>query len=871
MAEGALRKLYRNLSMRLHPDKFNGGVHDKFKNEFDKNPSLEQEFCGFQNESKALFQKINDIKNDARKTFQERLALVKEAQQEADVLLKRFGDFLLKMKEYKTQYEKNKTDTSTGQNTNQAKPETNQTGEPKATDQTGENMSEEEKHRAQAEFDRFSTDEGEASGDADEQQSTYEGYKNTQGDAEQEAKTESGTKAEAEQADQGPKTESGAEAGAEKTEQASGAGPEGGLEGVKTADSIESLREKVSAARKEYLEFDYKKNTALNRIRKFFNKDAINKEKGADRKYYETNKEKVTVDGKEVLNQDEDIAYLRAVYDDKLLDLRNKLVEDAKQRGASDKELADIYIEFRTTQKITLASEHDNVKAEQRFGTKWGQVGKLVEETVKTYQGWSFKKKMIFSGVLLAGGLATGSLGGLAAAGIIAGLRKGISGVSAGFGTKWGLEAMGQKKDKEKIEKEKEEFLKKMEGLSEDEKYKLLSENIESIAIKDEENSINRIKNQDVRQTVAGIGVGTFIGSGMMSDLLKWGYHGVFDHFHSVAGSGTISSNPNLAGAEFPKPPSTGMFADATDIHDKTHPISPSDLSQHAAPETKYDDVAKLKEAARLNTPPHMDNLTVEKGSSFEGTLIKYLDAHREEFLKNHPEMSKFNDGQIAHRLAIDFMHAHPEMEGHLPDYIHSGAKLDFNPLTMEVEINDPQGHGWYENVAAHDNSVSETPSAEQALDERDAVIGGIEDSKVDVQSEVENLKNYEQHLGGTNDMIHRTSEMMAADHGMVQSRLHELFEKANILDSPDTKTSVLNIKTNIFGKATKAFMELKGEHLDEIMKSDEAREAFIKKIPRVSGRNLFDNFIKQFPPKSGDTTLKWMVRVAVESQKLKS
>ncbi|HOX11046.1 MAG TPA: hypothetical protein PK333_03605, partial [Candidatus Moranbacteria bacterium] len=308
----------------------------------------------------------------------------------------------------------------------------------------------------------------------------------------------------------------------------------------KRKNEIEEIEKEVATARKEYLEVDYKKTNALSRIRKFFGKNDISNE------------------------QDQDISFYKKEYEDKLEKWRKALVDDAKIDGAKDERLAELYKIFRLEQKITLADEHDNIKAEQQFGNNFGKIGKGIEYIVKKYQSLPLKGKLAVAVVFMAGGVAAAGLGGTAvgvASFAIAG-RRVFGGAVAGYGAKWALEAYGQKKAQKETEKEKLEFLEELKDKDENDKFEKLNEKINNIIKKDEEGALRKIKNQDILQTAAGAAVGTFIGSGMMADFLKWGWHGAAEKF----GFGT-GVDPKLKGTSFPKPPSTGgIFANADQL-----------------------------------------------------------------------------------------------------------------------------------------------------------------------------------------------------------------------------------------------------------------------------------------------------------------
>lgn len=307
----------------------------------------------------------------------------------------------------------------------------------------------------------------------------------------------------------------------------------------KRKNEIEEIEKEVAKARKEYLEVDYKKTNALSRIRKFFGKNDISNE------------------------QDQDISFYKKEYEDKLEKWRKALVDDAKIDGAKDERLAELYKIFRIEQKITLADEHDNIKAEQQFGNNFGEIGKGIEYIVKKYQSLPLKAKLGIAAAFMVGGVAAAGLGGTAVgvATVFMAGRRVFGGAVAGYGTKWALEAHGQKKAKKETEKEKLKFLEELKDKDENDKFEKLNEKINNIIKKDEGDALRKIKNQDILQTAAGAAVGGFIGSGLMADFLKWGWHGATEKFGLGAGI-----DPKLKGTGFPKRPSVGIFANADQL-----------------------------------------------------------------------------------------------------------------------------------------------------------------------------------------------------------------------------------------------------------------------------------------------------------------
>jgi len=625
------------------------------------------------------------------------------------------------------------------------------------------------------------------------------------------------------------------------------------------AEKIENLKKEIVDARKEYLVVDYNKNTALRRLRKFFGNIAKDKRE-------------------EGLEEDQEIALLRANYDNKLFDLQKLQMEEARENGASNEELANLFAEFRIEQNITLAAEHDMVKIEQQEGSMQGFVGKKLTEVSKWYQGLPFKTKIAVAGVFVgAGFLAGGVLAGTAAAGAIGNLmiaRRLFGGVTAGVGISLGLEAQGQKKDQEKIEAEKQAFLRRLENLSEEEKYQLLSNNIENIAIKDEENSINRIKNQDIKQLAAGAAVGTFIGSGMMADLVKWGLGGIKDYI----------------GWGVPEKVPTG---------------APIEIDHHE--------------------PVFDQNLTIEKGSSIEGTIIKQL-----------KEMGVENPGAKAHRMFLEYMDQNQDsiIEKVGADEYHKmlqdgmvnvqpGTELHVVADTGENGFSLREVHGSMSHIepkVGHidipDETHSDIPAGSATGEIRPEVgnsgAGVLEyENGGDVQSssnamgnemetgagqenlesaanneEYQNRVNVAEDIDADNKVVENaTDHKMSAEefnvkHGNIENyRGLSNFVRAEDADSVTLNKTIASENAKSLARAVFGYnidtgqvaYQLKGEKIMGIMDA-RGREEFLQKLPSENSRRVFKEMLKAAPPKlSHDNMLKWFQYVAMGAGRAKN
>ncbi|EKD46476.1 MAG: hypothetical protein ACD_67C00225G0004 [uncultured bacterium] len=418
-----------------------------------------------------------------------------------------------------------------------------------------------------------------------------------------------------------------------------------------TASRIAQLSKEIELSRKEYLEMDYKKNTALSRIRKFF---------GNIGKY----------DDERSKEQDVELAEYRAHYDNKLVDLQRLKMADAKEHGASDEELANLFTEFRTEQKITLASEHDLVKIEQQDGN-W--LGKKAMELSNKYQALPTKTKLGIGAAFMAGGLAVGSagaiLGGIYAGAAVA--RRYFMGMTTGVGASLALEARGQMKDKERVERDRANFLEQIKNMSDEDKFKFLSSQVEGVAIKDSENTIDKVKNQDIRQKGAGVMVGTFLASGMAGELMKWGGGKVADFFgwgkHAEA---LVSAKPHEALKHIPV-----SNSEVLPIHGSVEKNLQEELIKHGIKDPggeAHRMVLKFMEARGIDEPNLVydnNNITIQPDGK-GGFLLKDIGG----------------EGKWGHSEAIEARMNARHGIGNVPSNAPSGAPTEI-PTAVSPEI----------------------------------------------------------------------------------------------------------------------------------------------------------------------------------------
>lgn len=428
--------------------------------------------------------------------------------------------------------------------------------------------------------------------------------------------------------------------------------------------------EELDKCRKEYLEKDYDKTAALAKIRRLIS-GGLGK------------KNEVQQNGAE---NDFETGDLKKRYDDKLRELGELIFKDAKERNLSDEQLAELYASFRIEQKITLADEHDKVKADN---IPW--VGEQIAGMVAWYQKLPLKYKLGIAAGMVATGAGLGIFG--AGASVVGGFsavvaaRRGFGGLVAGVGVRRGLEAKGQKKDQKKISKDEQKNLEELKKIEADEKYDFLSKKMDEIINKDGEDALKRIKNQDIRQNFAAAATGIFLASGWAGELTKMGVHSVAEHWHNFADHFKLFGQHEIPKAHM-------------NVADTQSSPSKPEVGPNAASS------AETPTATSASMP---EELTIKKGSSIEAALrdhyradgidkkLSGAEAHRE--FRNYmedkiAEMKKLlaenpGDAKQAARLK-----EYQEMLDTGRVNIHEGDKLfvDANGKLTEIQVEPAHG-----------------------------------------------------------------------------------------------------------------------------------------------------------------------------------
>ena len=443
---------------------------------------------------------------------------------------------------------------------------------------------------------------------------------------------------------------------------------------------LEKLKQEVEKSRKEYLETDYKKNNAFKRIYKFLG--------GAFKDKKERNFE-----------NDQDIAYYRAHYDNALFNYKNAVLEDAKNKKVSNKELGDILKFFEMESKISMAEGHDQARAENQEGKLLGYININASKMIESYKKLPLSKKIAIGAAFGFGAAAAGFAGSALAVGTVASaamMRKIFMGMVAGSTAALVAENITQKNRGKSVEKEVSGFEKEMEKtISKEEINDRLEYKIDNL-IYDGDQKINKIKNKNLRNLGIGIGVG-FASSVLVPEFVK---HGKEWFSHLGAGNKVmehfVSHHSNSAGA--PK------------ISDH---INPDNIKTEGAkdilPETKINAPATVHEESIVEMPKNID-VSVSKGGSLESAIIKNLEASG----VNHKEA-----GGMAHRMYLDYIETHPDPTGKGYNLIHPNAHLELSPDGKNiVSFQDSPKAEWTdaghsENPASEVNKIAENLRAE--------------------------------------------------------------------------------------------------------------------------------------------------------------
>lgn len=360
----------------------------------------------------------------------------------------------------------------------------------------------------------------------------------------------------------------------------------------KWQESLRESRSKVEEARNEYAQKHWEKTGYIERLKgiisiKKFKANEVPEVNAAYTKYREALNNLLQLKIKDLKERTEKLR-------------QEGKIEAAK--GQEEIEMGNLVKYFNYEEKINLYEARTNVK---------NKLWEKFSGTIDGYRKLSWKKKLLIS----AGFFAVGGVAALVG-------RRILSGTAAAFGIVAAGEALKRRKEQAIAEKGKEELLTKLEGEGENKFSKLIE------SLKEEIGGLNQDLNKELqshgRRWAVGITVGMFIGSGAMSNLV----HSGFDYVKNIG---------------FVKDASNFLFHGigeswSESLHGPEHIETSQVVAPHAGEPPIPEGV------------PAYYNLTVAKGSSIEGTLIKALEANN---------INKEEAGRMAHRMVLAYAGEH--------------------------------------------------------------------------------------------------------------------------------------------------------------------------------------------------------------------
>jgi hypothetical protein len=179
------------------------------------------------------------------------------------------------------------------------------------------------------------------------------------------------------------------------------------------------------------------------------------------------------------------------------------------------KEMDRIAKYYHQDEKANLYDANNSARAkvwEEKFGKAPGWIAEQGGKFVNWYRKADWKKKMAFS---------IGA--GLSGAGLLMVGQRILGGAAAGVGITTALESSYRKKEGVRLQGEREEMLKNVEGIGEQEQkcealMKMLQKEVGGF-----QKDLQRERKGALKRKLLGATVGTIIGSGALSHFVKWG------------------------------------------------------------------------------------------------------------------------------------------------------------------------------------------------------------------------------------------------------------------------------------------------------------------------------------------------------------
>jgi len=357
----------------------------------------------------------------------------------------------------------------------------------------------------------------------------------------------------------------------------------------------------------------------------------------------------------------------------------NHRIQEAKESfGGFDNNARNILKYFDTDEKLNLYEARTNARTQA-----WeGKMGGKIMEKAGNFVNW-YRKQNVFAKGAVGVALAMSGLGAAAL-----GMRA-VGGAATGVGVTAGLEARYRKQEASKAEANREGAMQQLEGVEMEQKFDALSAMLNAEMATYHE-SLQDEKSKATRHKLIGAGVGVFIGSGAMSEIM-----GKF--FHTVGDTQSVKDASAFLGDKL-----HGLFGGAAKaIHDGSDKLF---SSMHEGTPDNHE---------LLSMHNHAPHFTVEKGSSLEGSIIKYLKT---------TGISAEDAGSKAHRMVLEYAKLNGSANG-VDDFslIHPGASVTLVPGGSEgfhlVEAFDEKGIGNFDDVISPETSKIIMPNGDGRID----------------------------------------------------------------------------------------------------------------------------------------------------------
>lgn len=501
----------------------------------------------------------------------------------------------------------------------------------------------------------------------------------------------------------------------------------------KKNEKLEKLRQELEIARKEYAEMYFKKRKMWDRVKGFFG-DKFTKE-GQERGGRVKIEHALNASGQETdVYSDQDVNYLGAIYENILLDYKNALLEDIKERGVSGKELEK---ELTETMKLFNLDEATNLydaKTEARLdhaakdSSSWGKIKELGAKTINWYVKLPTWKKIAFSGAILGGTLGSGALGmGAASFFTMANLgRRVLAGSASAVGAEAILEKKAGKMREKKSKKEIENELSKFEMMTDEEKLEKINSFLQGKVFEVNEKFDKRNLGSFLRKS-GSIAFATLMAGPIMSKF--------FQFTSENSGMGKFFRENIFNKVVIPEGPDGNYYQKNSSYFPEQEGKSTGRGAFH------IEDHLAEKETVQLK-----NIIEVQEGESLEGSMVKHLKANPG-LIEKYNEMNggrNFNAEQIAHRMALDYADKNSEAfpQGP-PSLVYEGTEIKVNPETMRIEdIQHEKGTGYIQEegsveVPETENSETEKPDNTESVLEKKPEMK-VEPEKNNIEENIE-------------------------------------------------------------------------------------------------------------------------------------